>query len=116
MAFTPRFALLLKVMLRRRDPAAAEGLFLDGSVEFESGDLEGARLAFYYGTKLDPGMAGNFYNYAVATEKLKGETKETLKAWRAYLEAADRDPRQKAEQKSKAREHAEQLAAKLGEK
>lgn len=109
MAFTPRFGLLLKVLLRRRDPAAAEGLFLEGSAEYEAGDLESARLAFAYGTRLDPGLAGNFHNLAVVLEKQRGPGKEALRAWRAYLAAADRDPRQPEDAKARARERVREI-------
>ncbi|MBX3728457.1 MAG: hypothetical protein KF858_04660 [Candidatus Sumerlaeia bacterium] len=111
MAWAPRLSHLIKILLRRRDPAAAEGLFLEGSIEFENGDAETARLMFLYGTRLDPDMAGNFYNLAVATEKLDGNSPRTLAAWEAYLAAAERDPRQPQETRNKVREHVRTLKA-----
>jgi hypothetical protein len=116
MAWAPRFGLLFKILLRRRDPAAAEGLFLEGSVEFESGDAETARLMFYYGTKLDPTFAGNFYNLAAATEKLSGASAATLTAWEAYLRVAEGDARQPAQTIARVREHAGEMRRAVGKR
>ena len=111
MAFTPRFSLLLKLLLRRRYTAAAEGLFMEGSIEFEAGDLESARLAFTYGTRLDPRFAGNFHNLALTIERMDGPGPAALAAWREYLRVADLDPRQSAEAKAKVRAHLAKLEA-----
>lgn len=111
MAYVPKLTHLFKIMLRMRDRAAAEGLFLEGSIEYEGGDTENARLMFYYGTRLDPTLAGNFYNYAAATEKLKGPGEETIAAWEAYLDAATRDRLQPADQREKVRVHVAELKA-----
>ncbi len=109
MTYVPRLRHLLKIALRLRDPQAAEGLFLEGSIEFESGDVETARLMFYYGTRLDPRLAGNFYNYAVATETLNRPMKEIVLAWENYLSAAEKDPRQSATAIDRARRHVAEL-------
>lgn len=114
MAWAPRFSHLFKVLFRIRDVAAAEGLFLEGSIEFEAGNLDTARLMFFYGSRLDPETAGNFYNLAVVEEKTKGMHRDTLKAWEDYLAAAARDPRQSAEAREKVRGHVEEMKAKLG--
>lgn len=111
MSYTPRFRHLFKMLVGLRDPQAAEGLFLEGSIEFEAGDLETARTMFLYGTRLDPRMAGNFYNLAVATERLGRPNKEVLRRWEDYLAAAQRDPRQSATQIDLARKHLAELKA-----
>lgn len=95
-----------------KDSAAAEGLFLEGSIEFENGDVETARLMFYYGTRLDPTLAGNFYNLAVAEEKLHGSGAKAIAAWEKYLDVAERDPRQSDEAKEKVREHLNKIRPK----
>lgn len=109
MPYVPKFAHLLKILLRRRDTQAAEGLFLEGSIEYESGDLESARLMFYYGTRLDPNLAGNFYNLAVVVERQQGASPAAIRAWEEYLAAAERDPRQGEETRRNVREHLAQL-------
>lgn len=114
MAYVPKFRHLFKILFHVRDSAAAEGLFLEGSIEFEAGDIETARLMFYYGTRLDPRLAGNFYNLAVAEERLHGPGPRAINAWENYLAAAEHDKRQSAEAKSKASEHLRQLRLTLG--
>ena len=109
MAWAPRLSHLIKILFRVRDKSAAEGLFMEGSVEFEEGNTETARLMFYYGSRLDPDMAGNFYNYAIASETLKGPSDETVDAWESWLEAAERDPKPPQGLKDKVREHIHQL-------
>jgi len=111
MAYVPKFRHLIKLVFGMRDPAAAEGLFLEGSIEFESGELETARTMFLYGTRLDPNLAGNFYNLAVATERLGRPRDEVVGRWEAYLEAADRDPRQSQEARERVRKHLATLRA-----
>jgi len=113
MAWAPRFSHLFKILLRIRDRPAAEGLFLEGSIEFEAGNVESARLMFYYGTRLDPDMAGNFYNLAVVEEKTRGAHAKTVEAWENYLAAAGRDPRQGAEAQAKVRAHVAEMKTKL---
>lgn len=103
MAYVPRWSHLLKMTLGLRDRSAAEGLFYSGSLAFESGDLDDARLIFTYGTRLDPTLAGNFYNLAVTLEKLNAPIAERRRAWQRYLAAAERDPHQTDEAKERAR-------------
>ncbi len=109
MSWAPRFSHLLKIAFRLRDTTAAEGLFMEGSIEFENGNIETARLMFYYGTRLDPEMAGNFYNLAVVTERLRGPCRETIDAWERYIAVAEKDARQSADSCEKARQHLAQL-------
>ncbi len=114
MSWAPKFTLLLKIAFRLRDTAAAEGLFLEGSVEFESGNVETARLMFYYGTRLDPAMAGNFYNLAFALERIEGPTARTIAAWERYLEVARDDRRQSPADREKAAAHLAALKSRAG--
>lgn len=114
MPYIPKFSHLFKVLLRVRDRQAAEGLFLEGSIEFESGDPEAARRMFLYGTRLDPAFAGNFYNLAVAMEKLNGASRETVDAWEAYLHVAESDSKQSEETRQKVRQHVRDLKAEGG--
>ncbi len=104
MAFVPRFSLLFKILFRIRDRAAAEGLFLRGSVAFEAGEVEDARLIFTYGKALDPTLAGNHYNYAVTLERLGAPAAQKRRAWEEYLAAAEKDPKQGEEHKRVAEE------------
>lgn len=114
MAYVPKFSHLFKILLRRTDPAAAEGLFLEGSIEFEAGNHEDALLMFTYGTRLDPGFAGNYYNRAVTLEKRAAPPSACLAAWRDYLAAAQRDPRQKEEARRTARARISELGGEGG--
>ena len=112
MPYVPKFRHLFKILFRRRDPAAAEGLFLEGSIEYEGGDLESARTMFLFGTQLDPNLAGNFFNLAVVTEKIEGPSSpKTIKAWRDFIDAAARDPRQSPAAVEKVRAHVAALEA-----
>lgn len=103
MAYVPRWAHLIKMTLGVRDRAAAEGLFLSGSLAYESGELDDARLMFTYGTRLDPTLAGNFFNLAVTLEKLGAPRADKRRAWQRYLAAAENDPKQTDEARSRAR-------------
>lgn len=109
MAYVPKLRHLFKILFRLRDRDAAEGLFLEGSVEFDAGNYRDARLMFSYGTRLDPDMAGNFYNLAVVTEKLEGEAASAIAAWEDYVEAAGRDSRQSEATREKVRAHIREL-------
>jgi len=96
-------------MFGKKDPNASQGLFLEGKIEYDNGNTEDARLMFYYGMKLDPEFAGNYYNYAVAEEKKNGQCSTTLKAWEKYLEIAQNDPNQKEEARQAVQEHVEKM-------
>mgnify|MGYP006288040485 CR=1 FL=1 len=114
MAYVPRFKTLFKVLFHVRDSAEAEGLFLEGSIEYENGNLEDARKMFLFGSRLDPHLAGNHYNLAIVTEKLQGASEKTIKAWEDYLEAAPHDPRQNVATREKVRKHIAELKTKAG--
>ena len=103
MAYVPRWSHLIKMTFGLRDRAAAEGLFYSGSIAFESGELDDARLMFTYGTRLDPTLAGNFYNLAITLEKLKAPVAERRRAWQRYLAAAETDKNQNSDSKERAR-------------
>lgn len=103
MAYVPRWAHLLKMTLGIRDRSAAEGLFLSGSIAFESGELDDARLMFTYGTRLDPTLAGNFFNLAVTLEKMTAPAADRRRAWQRYLAAAEHDRKQSDDAKARAR-------------
>ncbi len=109
MAFVPRFSLLFKILFRIRDRAAAEGLFLRGSVAFEEGEFEDARMIFAYGKSLDPTLAGNHYNYAVTLQRLGVPVAQRRRAWEEYLAAAAKDPKQSEDHKRLARQELERL-------
>ncbi|MEQ8821697.1 MAG: hypothetical protein RLY93_15785 [Sumerlaeia bacterium] len=113
MPFAPKPAHLLTILLRRRDRAAAEGLFLEGSAEYEAGNLADARSMFLFGSLLDRTLAGNHFNYAVTVEKMEGEGRASLKAWRRYLKAANADPKQTEENKAVARGRVAAIAQRL---
>lgn len=113
MAYRPRFAHLWKVMFGLKDHAAAEGLFLEGQLEYEAGNTADAKLMFYFGRRLNPAFAGNFYNYAVVIEKTEGQTRKALKAWEEYLGAAAGDPKQSAELQERVRKHVEDMKGRL---
>lgn len=114
MAYKPRFSHIFKVLFGRKDVAAAEGLFMEGQIEFESGNQDEALLMFYFGKRLNPAFAGNFYNYAVALEKTKAPTPKALAAWKDYLRVADQDIKQTAETKARVKKHVEELEKALG--
>ncbi len=109
MAYKPRFSHIFKVLFRRQDVAAAEGLFMEGQIEFESGNQEEALLMFYFGKRLNSQFAGNFYNYAVALEKTKGPSKKALQAWKDYLRVAEHDVKQSTDAKDRIRKHVAEL-------
>lgn len=116
MAYKPRFSHLVKILFGLQDPAAAEGLFMEGQIEFESGNKEEAELMFYFGKKLNKRFAGNYYNYAVAVEKTKGPCKKALAAWKEYLGVAPHDPKQPLETQERVRQHVQQLQATLAQR
>ncbi|CAN5453617.1 hypothetical protein BH09SUM1_BH09SUM1_06640 [soil metagenome] len=99
----------MKILFRRRDVLAAEGMWLEGTWLAENGDDKGARDAFSYARLLDRRFGGAFYNYAALTEKLAGKSRVTVKAWKDYLAMADTDPRQPRETIAKVRKHVEDL-------
>ncbi|MDK2970921.1 MAG: hypothetical protein PWP23_676 [Candidatus Sumerlaeota bacterium] len=109
MAYVPKLRHLFKIMFGIRDSQAAEGLFLEGSIEFESGDIESARLMFTYGTRLDPNLAGNFYNLGAVAEKCNAPAAERIAVWERYLAAAARDPRQPEETRERVRQRIQEL-------
>jgi hypothetical protein len=111
MAFVPRFSLLFKILFRIRDRSAAEGLFLRGSVAFEEGEFEDARMIFAYGKSLDPTLAGNHYNYAVTLDRLGAPVAQRRRAWLEYLAAAQMDPKQSQEHQRMAAETLRRLKA-----
>jgi len=112
MAYVPKFGHLWKMMFGVRDPDAAEGLFMEASIEFENGNLKDAQRMFLFGTRLDPNLGGNFYNHAVVTEKIEGASAAAIKAWERYCEAAERDPKQSREVLEKAKTHVSELRSK----
>ena len=113
MPYVPRPKILFKILFRRRDPVAAEALWLEGTWlhEHEKDDA-GALMAFHHARLLDPQFAGAHYNHAAMTEKLKGQGAETLKAWEDYLRAAENDSRQARETVERVRGHVEDLRRK----
>ncbi len=114
MPYVPKLRHLVKMVFRRRDRRAAEGLWYEGTWLSDCGDDEGARLAFSHARMLDPSFGGAFYNYAALTEKLKGKCPETLRAWEEYLAVAEEDTRQPRSTVGKVREHLEELHQELG--
>jgi hypothetical protein len=112
MPYVPKFKHLFKILFRRRDPAAAEGLYFEGTWLHDTGDEQGARMAFNHARLLDPAFGGAWYNYAALTEKLTGAGKETIKAWEAYVLSAEKDPRQNRETIEKVRQHIRELRGK----
>ncbi|MBI5153610.1 hypothetical protein HZA57_00095 [Candidatus Poribacteria bacterium] len=113
MPYIPKLRHLFKILFRVRDPQAAEGLFLEGSIEFDNGQFETARMMFFFGTRLDPGLAGNFHNLAVTIEKIEGPGRKALTAWENYLRAAKSDTRQSAGAQERAAKHASDLRSKM---
>lgn len=114
MPYVPKFRHLFRILFRRRDARAAEGLWFEGTWLSEQGEDKDARMAFRHSALLDPEFAGARYNYAALTEKLEGPGTEALAAWEAYLEIAPTDPRQHRETVEKVRDHVRELRRKLG--
>lgn len=112
MPYVPKLRHLARIFLRIRDEKAAEGLWFEGLWLSEKGDDEGARQAFLHACLLDGRFGGAFYNYAALTEKLQGQSPETLKAWKRYLKVAVTDPRQHRETVAKVTVHVEELEGK----
>ncbi len=104
---------MIKIALRKQDPEVAEGLWLEGTWLNDNGEYEDARLAFRHACLLDKKFGGAYYNYAALTERLTGESKETLKAWEAYLPVAEEDSRQARATIEKVRGHVEDLRKKV---
>ncbi len=105
MPYVPKVRVLVRILFRRKDPALAESLWLEGTWLHDNGDDEGARMAFNHSRLMDPAFAGAHYNYAALTEKKTGKSAEALAAWRDYLKAAEGDRRQAREIVEKVREH-----------
>ncbi len=109
MKYVPKFKHLFKILFRRQDPEAAEELWLEGTWLHDNEDDEGALLAFRHACLLDRNFAGAYYNFAALTEKHRGNSSETRKAWEEYLQIAEKDSRQKAETIARVREHVQEL-------
>ena len=116
MAYVPKFKHLFMMLFRVQDPRVAEGLFLEGTWHHDQGDDESARMAFSHARALDRHFGGAFYSYAALTEKKHGATRETLAAWRAYVAAAENDPRQARPIVDRVRGHVAELERQLGGK
>lgn len=116
MAYVPKFRHLFKILLRLRDPQAAEGLWLEGTWLHDAGDDEGALLAFHHSRLLDRRFGGAYYNYAALTEKLHGPSPRAVRAWRDYLAVAEGDPRQHPDTIAKVRHHVEALTREGGDR
>lgn len=114
MPYKPKMRHLFLILFRRRDPAAAEGLFYEGTFLAERGEEEDARMAFRHSALLDPRFAGARYNYAALTEKTLGAAKETIEAWEDYARVALGDPRQRRETILRVQEHVGVLRARMG--
>jgi thiamine kinase-like enzyme len=111
MPYVPRFIHLFKILLRWRDPAAAEGLWYLGTwLHDHEKDTAGARMAFHHARLLDPTFAGAHYNHAALTELIDGRAAATtLRAWEDYLKAAESDRRQARDTVERVRRHVEEL-------
>lgn len=109
MPYRPKLGLLWRVLLRRRDPIAAEGLFFEGTWLAEQGEFADALKAFQHAVRLDPNFGGAWYNIAALTERLEGPGPAALAAWRDYLAHGEADPRQRRDALLRVAAHVKEL-------
>jgi hypothetical protein len=112
MPYKPRMKHLFQMLLRRRNPEAAEGLFFEATMLAEHGEEADARMAFRHSALLDYRFGGARYNYAALTEKLIGPGPETIAAWEDFVRCAIDDSRQRRELIAKVQTHINDLKAK----
>jgi len=116
MPYKPRMQHLFQMIIRRRNPEAAEGLFFEATMLAEAGEEADARLAFRHSALLDHRFGGARYNYAALTEKLLGPGTETIAAWEEFVRCAINDSRQRRELIAKVQTHIDDLKKQVAAK